>query len=759
MSAYDSSSTGSPGFVSKSPSPSRPDWLAGSLVAAKAMRAAADSLPFPYVKVVFGSVVILLETVEKVKKNRDDLRGLCGDTVDIIRIVRDQIASHGDTAALKFKGLCEDLERCLQDILDAMQAIPSEPKGFRARLKEVIKLGGTASQITFYQDRIRTLRSNFVVHKLATRTANVRATQIVQSINNCPPPSKIFQGRHAILKKMHEYFDRSTGKQRIFLLYGLGGAGKTQIALKFIQSSQKWLSSMYRFVQAFLVDATTPETIEAALKNIAVLQKTGSAAQNALKWLSSHGDWVVLFDNADDPKLDLNKYFPKCNHGNILITSRNPGLQAHAGSHSHVSDMDEADAIEVLLTSSGQDSTRANKKTAAEIVKALWYLPLAIIQAGAFIAKSGSLTSYLSLYSQNRAQLLSEKPAQSHDEYSWTVYTTWQLSFNQLSDKAKCLLQHCSFLHHEGIYEKIFSDASKYTLQPYGPTKEELQEPLDFLSRFLGPNGVWDSFCFTDSMNELRGYSLIYYNSETLFFSLHPLVRSWTQSTMVDQEGCYHSVMAIVGMSMGSLPEEDKQLAALKLLPHTDALMQGGTDVRPDFTHEYGDVYLYSYVRKQTRAEEFYMRAIENRKKLLGEDHPHTLTSMELLAWTYLELDKITEAEQLNLLVLEKQKQVLGPEHPGTLQAMSQLAATYRSLERLEEAEELEAIVLEMRTRVLGKDHRKTLITMGNLAFTYGQRGKWKEAEKLHAEVFEKRKKLIGEEHLDTLRTMWDLAQ
>ncbi|KAJ7223379.1 hypothetical protein GGX14DRAFT_387701 [Mycena pura] len=111
MSAYDSSSTGSPGFVSESPSSSGPDWLAGSLVAAKAMRAAADALPFPYVKDVFGSVVILLETVKKVKKNRDDLRGLCGDTVDIIKIVRDQIAWHGDTAALKFKGLCQDLEK------------------------------------------------------------------------------------------------------------------------------------------------------------------------------------------------------------------------------------------------------------------------------------------------------------------------------------------------------------------------------------------------------------------------------------------------------------------------------------------------------------------------------------------------------------------------------------------------------------------------------------------------------------------------
>jgi hypothetical protein len=77
----------------------------------------------------------------------------------------------------------------------------------------------------------------------------------------------------------------------------------------------------------------------------------------------------------------------------------------------------------------------------------LCYLPLAIVQAGAFISQSGALNGYLDIYMKNRAQLLSEKPAQSHDNYTWTVYTTWQMSFDQLSQPAAMFLQLCSFIH------------------------------------------------------------------------------------------------------------------------------------------------------------------------------------------------------------------------------------------------------------------------------------------------------------------------
>ncbi|KAJ7445409.1 hypothetical protein B0H11DRAFT_1930631 [Mycena galericulata] len=189
---------------------------------------------------------------------------------------------------------------------------------------------------------------------------------------------------------MHGYFDQDTGNQHIFVLHGLGGAGKTQISLKFIQQTST------RFSDIFLIDTSTQDTIDTGLKNIAVTKNAGTSQQDALKWLSNTpSQWLLFFDNADDPKINLNEY-----------------------------------------------------------------LPLAIIQAGAFIAKSGALNTYLALYTQNKARLLHEKPTQSHDNYAWTVYTTWQISFEQLSLPAATLLQLCSFLHHQGIYEGIFSGAS-----------------------------------------------------------------------------------------------------------------------------------------------------------------------------------------------------------------------------------------------------------------------------------------------------------
>jgi hypothetical protein len=60
---------------------------------------------------------------------------------------------------------------------------------------------------------------------------------VSQQINNCPPTTRIFHGRQSILTKISDYFSQNTGKQYIFLLHGLGGAGKTQIALKFIEES------------------------------------------------------------------------------------------------------------------------------------------------------------------------------------------------------------------------------------------------------------------------------------------------------------------------------------------------------------------------------------------------------------------------------------------------------------------------------------------------------------------------------------------
>ncbi|KAJ7811758.1 hypothetical protein B0H13DRAFT_2294587 [Mycena leptocephala] len=528
---------------SQGPPASKSDWLAPTIVAARMITAASECLPFPYVKGAFGMVVILLETVEKVKKNRDDLKELCMTVMEIMYILQDQISLHGDTGAVKLKGLCEDFERFLEDVIHGVEEMRKKPQGLRAHIKEFVKSSSVQDKIVEYQKNIQEICSrlkllaaidtNFQVHKINATLATVispsnilisivllhsdlglsdiTVVQAARQMNNCPPPSRIFQGRQTILDKMNQFFAQDIGKQYIYVLHGLGGAGKTQISLRFINLSQ------CSFSDKFFLDASTTETIETALKNIASVKHVGNSSQDALKWFSNNQeDWLLIYDNADDPKIDLNRFIPQCTHGNIIITTRNPGLCVYAGVQSAVSDIEEDDGLALLLKSAAQDITPVNERMAAEIVK-----------AGAFISQSGALNSYLDIYMKNRAQLLSEKPAQSHDGYEWTVYTTWQMSFEQLSEPAAMFLQLCSFLHWDGITEEIFSRASTYRFQQVIPSREALQQPLEFLAHFLEPaSGRWDTLRFLKVTNEIKAYSLMSFDPERKIFSIHPLVHS-----------------------------------------------------------------------------------------------------------------------------------------------------------------------------------------------------------------------------------------
>ncbi|KAJ7795887.1 P-loop containing nucleoside triphosphate hydrolase protein [Mycena leptocephala] len=555
---------------------------------------------------------------------------------------------------------------------------------------------------------------------------------------------------------MHQYFNQDLGEQQIYVLYGLGGAGKTQISLKFIAESS-------HFTDRFFLDASTIETIDMGLKTIATTRKIGESSQDTLKWLAAKPEpWLLFFDNADDPKIDLNKFLPKCNHGNIVITSRNPGLRGY-GQHSQVSDMYEKEAVDLLLKCASQDTTSTNEQIAAEIVKALSYFPLAIVQAGAFILESGALDTYLGLYMKNRAQLLSERPAQTHDNYSWTVYTTWQMSFDKLTQPAAMFLQLCSFLHREGISEEIFSRAVTYRFRSSGPSKEELQKPLEFLSYLLTPTGEWDPLSFLKLTNEIKAYSLIAFDPGRKLFSIHPLVHAWGRTIIANQE-LYHSIMgAILGMAIAEIPVHNIQLGSLRLLPHAESVLQVNREFSPDFRSQYGLV--YNQAGKYTEAEDLRMAVLDKQQQLLGEDHLDTLLAMNDLAVTYWKLQEFKKAEKLQAVVLEKrkqflekQKQLMGDNHPDTLLNMGNLAVSYQNLGEFKKAEELQVVVLKKRKQLLGDDHPDTLLAMGHLAATYRQLEEFMKAEELEVVVLDKRKQLLGDDHPDTLITMGNLA-
>ncbi|KAJ7745829.1 P-loop containing nucleoside triphosphate hydrolase protein, partial [Mycena maculata] len=334
---------------------------------------------------------------------------------------------------------------------------------------------------------------------------------------------------------MHAYFAHNIGSRHVSVLYGLGGAGKTQTALKFVQESEQ----SRRFSRVFFIDTSTLGTIDLGLKGLAAATHAGKTAEDALQWLISQRlEWLILFNNADDVNINLQQFIPRCTHGNILITTRNPELCVHTASadaQHRLTDMEETDAVELLLRSSRNESTPENMQVASKIVQTLHNFPLAVVQAGAFIYKHRCLKDYLDLYRTNRIRLLKEQPTQTHDDYAWTVYTTWQISFDHLTEPAARLLQLCSFLHHEGITESMFSRAVLYDGRDLGelaPTVEDLSAAQEFLVHFLTSPRTWDQLSFTEVITEIRGYSLMELEAHKEAYSIHPLVHDWTQSNL-----------------------------------------------------------------------------------------------------------------------------------------------------------------------------------------------------------------------------------
>ncbi|KAJ7607583.1 P-loop containing nucleoside triphosphate hydrolase protein [Roridomyces roridus] len=549
---------------------------------------------------------------------------------------------------------------------------------------------------------------------------------------------------------MQQYFSQEPRKRRIFVLHGLGGSGKTQVALKFLEETAD------EFTMQFFVNASSPEAINNSFMNIAISQSFGKTPEAGLQWLiSEHKEWTLLFDNADDPKLKLSTFFPRCTHGKIIITSRNPQLAVYGpASHSQVGDLDEENAALLLLARALREDTEKNHKLAMDIVQELSCLPLAIVQAGAYIAKFKCLKNYLSLYRQNKKELLLQHPDQSLDDYEWTVYTTWQISFEKLSPVAARFLQLCALLHHSSIPESIFANATKWILSNEGNETDSMREAREFLGNFVSGSGNWSEQYFRNIVAEIEEYSLLQSDETSSTLSMHPLVHLWCSGNLPDQVTTQACMANVLGMAIDLGP--DAYLERIGVIAHVNMLVPDFTVLNYEFWRQYAWIY---YVGGQfEQAKGLYEMDLERQKELFGKDHPDTLSAMGGLAAAYGRLGRYQEAEGLKLSVLQGCQKLLGDDHPDTLFAMAHLAATYRQLGRYQEAEGLGLSVLQGRQKLLGNDHPDTLFAMANLAATYWGLGRYQEAEGLGLSVLQGRQKLLGDDHPDTLNAMANLA-
>jgi tetratricopeptide (TPR) repeat protein len=151
-------------------------------------------------------------------------------------------------------------------------------------------------------------------------------------------------------------------------------------------------------------------------------------------------------------------------------------------------------------------------------------------------------------------------------------------------------------------------------------------------------------------------------------------------------------------------------------------------------------------------------RVLEARTRVLGEEHPDTLVSMNNLALTLAAQGDHAGARRIQERVLEARTRVLGEEHPDTLTSMNNLAGTLWAQGDHAGARRLQERVLEVMTRVLGEEHPDTLASMNNLAATLGDQGDHAGARRLQERVLEVTTRVLGEEHPGTLTSMNNLA-
>ena len=237
----------------------------------------------------------------------------------------------------------------------------------------------------------------------------------------------------------------------------------------------------FSFSSVFWIDASSVGTITQGLKgicNLPAAQSSGldGSPESALHWIGLlKENYVMVFDNADVlSPAELEVYLPPGRGGNILITSRNSSMRNLTSPENslEVTEMEENDAIELLLKASCLDpSSMEFQAEASKIVKELFFHPLAIDQAGAYIT-SGATTigNYLAKYIEHQKTLLSHSEFTGASKYNRTVYETWELSYQEIQKRAKSedshkasaansamlLLDLFPFFHHEGITEEIF---------------------------------------------------------------------------------------------------------------------------------------------------------------------------------------------------------------------------------------------------------------------------------------------------------------
>ncbi|KAJ4347131.1 uncharacterized protein N0V89_011069 [Didymosphaeria variabile] len=535
-------------------------------------------------------------------------------------------------------------------------------------------------------------------------------------------------------------------------------------------------------------------------------------------WLcdEQNGNWLIVLDNVDNASVfvpatsngaspSLGSYVPPKKHGSVLITSRSKNVALQLTDHDKVVEINpmvDTDA-EVLLRK--KIRLEGHGDGVPELAAALDFMPLALVQAGAYIRNQGprcSVQRYLEKFyksDKNKTWLLKHtEPDQLRRDHeaSHSILVTWQISFEHILEtrsSAADLLCLMSFFDREGIPETLLRGPPSGSNG--GPTNsgreanrqndEDSDSSDDSISEFFGGD-----------ITMLRSYSFVSYSTQPDVFDMHALVQLATRDWLTTQNQLEQWKCQFITNLYEGFPKPDFEnwsrcrmcfphvKAALKHEPKTKdlqikwakLLFLAGRFAREDgitsdvevmsikarntFTRWLGDTHNYTLActelfslvlsrrGQMEEAEKTLEEVMQTRIRTRGPEHKETLNSMANLATMYSINDQPNKAHALDLRVMHLRTRLLGPNDPETMASVANVAKTYLQMGQLEQAEELYRSVVAWDSRNHGSDHYITLMHTDDLAIVLWKRGNWKEAQQLLIPTGQKLEQIFGADSL-----------
>jgi tetratricopeptide (TPR) repeat protein len=563
----------------------------------------------------------------------------------------------------------------------------------------------------------------------------------VPRVWSAPGRNADFTGRAETLELLRDKLSGSGAVIVAQALYGLGGVGKTQLALEYAHRFMADYDLVW-WVPSERAEEITQSLAELARKmELRVGDNVAEAAEAALDALRRDAipHWLLIFDNADNPK-QLESYLP-VGSGHVIITSRNQAW-------TNIADLLEVDVFsrEESIAHLLRHVPNLDVRDATRVAEALGDLPLAIEQASAWLEQTGMpAQAYVEELRTQATRILGlNQPA----DYPAPVVATWNMSFDRLRERSPAavrLLQILAFCSPGPIsMNLLYSEETILSLLPFDSA---LSERL-MLGRII---------------RDISRFALVRVDQGSNSLQIHRLVQAVIRAQMTDEEQTdarheLHKILVGARPRQGETDDPANWATYEIIWPH----------LGPSMAEECDDPrtrqLLIDWVRFHWKTGEFeaclsLAHRLETAwTRLLGPDDQQTLLLRFHIANVLRSQGRYREARDLDTEVLERQHAVLGIDHPHALMTAGSLAADYKAL-----GDFRKALISDQRTYnsfkdQFGEDYPRTLVAAFNLAISYRLVGDFSAARRLDQETLDRRRLVLPADHPYTLDTAANLA-